>query len=115
MLAMREDAVRERFAGILRDDGYDVIDFGTLGEAVKHVMADWITLDGAVMDAELDFSGIHLFTRIRQKYPKLPVVVCGEPADQADMTQYRRMCRVRCSSKPVEPSELLATVNALVW
>ncbi len=115
MLAMREDAVRERFAGILRDDGYDVIDFGTLGEAVKHVIADWITLDGAVMDAELDFSGIHLFTRIRQKYPKLPVVVCGEPADQADMTQYRRMGARRCLLKPVEPSELLATVNALVW
>ncbi len=67
------------------------------------------------MDAELDFSGIHLFTKIREKYPKLPVVVCGEAADNGDMIQYRRLGARRCLLKPVELSELLATVNALVW
>jgi DNA-binding NarL/FixJ family response regulator len=86
-----------------------------LHDAVEYVKAPWTTIDAAIVDAELDFSAIHLCSKIRERYPKLPVVVCSEAADHPDLSQLRRLGARRCLLKPVEPSELLATINALVW
>jgi CheY-like chemotaxis protein len=115
LLAIRDEGIRDRFTHMLWEEGYSVIPVGTLREAVEQIKAPWETFDAAVMDAELDFSAIHLCHKIREKYPRMPVVVCSEVADDAELRQFRRLGARRCLQQPVDPGELLATVNALVW
>jgi CheY-like chemotaxis protein len=113
LLALKDETSRDALYSALTREGYWVLPAGTLREAVRYVQDSAVELDVALIDTDLDYPGIFLANKIRDKYPKVPLVICSPHADHPDLAQFRRMGAQRCLVKPIT-TEVLATINALV-
>jgi DNA-binding response OmpR family regulator len=110
-----EDDEDARFAllSTFASKGYLVLTAPTAHDAVGVVRSGAGPVDVAVLDVGLpDVSGVDLCARLRELRPDLPVVVCSGAAEPQEVTRLLELGVRRYFQKPVEPSELLAIVEA---
>jgi DNA-binding response OmpR family regulator len=70
-------------------------------------------IDVVLLDVHLpDVSGVNLCARLRELKPDLVVVVCSGEAEPQEVARLLELGVRRYFQKPVEPDELLATVEA---
>lgn len=83
---------------------------------VTKLSATWSVLesiDVVILDVGLpDVDGVSLCERIREMYPNMPVLVCSGGAAPEDVARLIGLGATRYFRKPVEPDELLSSVEA---
>jgi CheY-like chemotaxis protein len=115
MLAVGDEATRDAMNIVLVQAGYMVLPAGTARDALGLLRTPLSPIDVALLDVQLpDVSGIHLCSRLREIYPKLPVMVCAENPEPNEMVQLLQMGVHHFFLKPFSMGELLATVRAIV-
>jgi CheY-like chemotaxis protein len=115
MLAIGDETARDAMNVALVQAGYMVLPAGTARDAIGVLRTPLAPIDVALVDLHLpDVSGIQLCARLRELYPKLPVMCCADRAEPADLAQLRQLGVHHFFRKPVIMRELLATLKALV-
>ena len=114
-LLVIEDDEDARFAllSTFARRGYLVLTAPTGHDAIGLLQGEAGLVDVALLDVELpDVSGVDLCARLRELRPDLPVVVCSGKAEPQEVARLLELGVRRYFQKPVEPDELLATVEA---
>jgi DNA-binding response OmpR family regulator len=112
-----EDDEDTRFAltRILAREGYLVLTAATGHDAVGVLWDVSEPIDVVLLDVGLpDVSGVDLCARLRELRPATSVVVLTGEAEPADAARLLELGVRRYFRKPIEPDELLATVEAAV-
>jgi DNA-binding response OmpR family regulator len=110
-----EDNEQTRFAmaTLLTQEGYHVLAAATGHDALDFLRLPPPAIDVVLLDVHLpDVSGIDICARIRERHPKMPVIICTGEATPEEVAQLVRLGVHRYLQKPVYPDELLATVEA---
>jgi DNA-binding response OmpR family regulator len=112
-----EDDEDTRFAltRILVREGYLVLTAATGHDAIGMLWDVSEPIDVVLLDVGLpDVSGVDLCARLRELRPTMSVVVLTGEAEPAEATRLLELGVRRYFRKPIEPDELLATVEAAV-
>jgi DNA-binding response OmpR family regulator len=113
LLVEDDEIVRFGMMTILGREGYLVFTAATGHDALGVLRQPLCPIDVVVLDVHLpDVSGIDVCARLRERYPRLPVIVCTGLATPDEVAQLLRLGARRYLQKPVTPDELLATVEA---
>jgi DNA-binding response OmpR family regulator len=113
LLVEDDEATRLFFAQVLTRHGYRVVTAPTGRDAVAACWDLTEPIDMVLLDVHLpDVSGVDLCARLRERSPDLPVVVCSGEAEPQEVARLLGLGVRRYYQKPVEPDELLATVEA---
>ena len=108
-----DEATRWAMAQVLAREGYLVLTAANGHDAVAQLRQPLEPIDVVVLDVHLpDIDGVALCMRLREIYPSLPVVVCSGEAEPGDVAQLLELGAHRYFRKPIDPEELLATVEA---
>jgi DNA-binding response OmpR family regulator len=108
-----DEPTRLAMTTILVQEGYLVLNAATGHDALANLRMPLSSIDVVILDVHLpDVSGIDLCERLREMYPKLPVVVCTGEANPAEVARLLELGVHRYFEKPVSPEEILATVEA---
>jgi CheY-like chemotaxis protein len=113
LIAMSEDQARDQLSVALASEGYLVLTARDTHDAWEQLRASFTPIDVAVVDVDLDLSVVHLQRKIRELYPRLPVILCTSDLNHPDMTQLQGLGVAHCFVKPLALGELLATVDSL--
>jgi DNA-binding response OmpR family regulator len=114
-LLLVEDDEDARFAllATFARRGYLVLTAPTGHDAVGVVASATEPIDVVLLDVHLpDVSGVDLCARLRELNPSLAVVVCSGEAEPQEVARLLELGVRRYFQKPVEPDELLATIEA---
>ncbi len=115
MLAVADEPSRDALNIALVKANFMVLTAATAREAMKLLRTPLSPVDVALLDVHLpDVNGVDLCSRLRELYPKLPVLVCTDQAEQGDVSQLQKLNVLRVFSKPVAIGELLAAVRGIV-
>jgi DNA-binding response OmpR family regulator len=114
VLVVEDDpATRLAVESWLRLRGFSVRAAATASEAAEHLDNPEEAIDVAVVDIGLpDVDGVALCEVIHQFHPFLPVVVCSGQATPEDVGRVTEAGVRHVLSKPVDPDELVAAVEA---
>jgi CheY-like chemotaxis protein len=113
LLVEDDENIRFALTRVLVWEGYMVLTAATGHDAVGMLRDVSEPIDVVLLDVGLpDVSGVDLCSRLRQLRPELPVVVCSGEADPQEVARLLELGVRRYFQKPVEPDELLATVEA---
>ena len=108
-----DELMRDAIARTLAHQGYLVLTAPTGHDAVGMVRNEVGPIDVVLLDVHLpDVSGVDLCARLRELRPDLPVVVCSGKAEPQEVARLLGLGVRRYFQKPIEPDELLATVEA---
>jgi CheY-like chemotaxis protein len=108
-----DEATRLAMTTWLAGEGFLVLTAADGHEAAGHLERPLEPIDVVVLDVGLpDVDGIALCERVRQLYPRVPVVVCTGQAEPADVARLVELGISRYFRKPIDPDELLAAVEA---
>jgi DNA-binding response OmpR family regulator len=108
-----DEAVRFGMTTILAQEGYLVLTAATGHDALATLRQPLSAIDVAVLDVHLpDLNGIDLCCRLRELYPRMPVIVCTGEASPEEVAELLHLGAHRYLQKPVSADELLATVEA---
>jgi DNA-binding response OmpR family regulator len=100
-------------AATLSREGYLVLTASTGHDALAILRHPFAPIDVVVLDVHLpDVSGIDLCARLRELYPRLPVIICTGEATPEEVSELLQLGAHRFFQKPISPDELLATVEA---
>lgn len=114
MILLVEDEVlaREAFAQLLRNRGYVVMEAGDGLEALS--LLDKDNFDLVISDILMPhLNGYGLLARIRVKWPTMPVVLTSRYLSQ-DAAKSLLNGKAEFIPKPIDQSELIATVQRLL-
>ena len=93
--------------------GYLVLTAPTGHDAVVLLQVESEPIDVVLLDVHLpDVSGVDLCVRLSELRPGLAVVVCSGEAEPQEVARLLELGVRRYFEKPVEPDELLVTVEA---
>jgi CheY-like chemotaxis protein len=107
-----EDA-RYATAAVLARAGFQVLTAATGHDAVAILRQPFSAIDVTILDIRLpDCSGTDICGRLRELYPRLPVIVCTGGATPAEAEQLLRLGIHRYLRKPVSSEELVAAIRA---
>ena len=113
LLAEDDEATRLFFAQVLTRDGYLVVSAPTGRDAIAACRDRTEPIDVVLLDVHLpDMSGVDLCARLGELKPDLAIVVCSGEAEPQEVARLLGLGVRRYYRKPVEPDELLATVEA---
>jgi|SRR5262245_4868795 len=108
-----DESVATAMTCLLTREGYLVMTAATGHDALGMLRRPISPIDVVILDVHLpDVSGISLCTRLREFYPKLPVIVCSGEAEPAEVARLLELGVHRYFQKPIGPDELLSTVEA---
>jgi DNA-binding response OmpR family regulator len=100
-------------AALLVQEGYLVLTAATARDALATLRAPLAPPGVVVLDIGLpDASGSEFCARVRERHPRLPVIVCTGEASPEEAARLLRLGVNRYFVKPVSPDELLASVEA---
>ncbi len=115
LLVEDDELVRDAVTRNLVRRGYLVLTAATAHDAIGLLRTPDSTIDVVVLDIGLpDASGTVLCARLREFFPKLPVVVCTGAASMEDAEELRRLGITRFFSKPIAIEELVAALQGAV-
>jgi len=110
-----DEAVRDSLTCLLVHEGFLVLTAATGHDAMGLLRTPLSPIDVVLLDVNLpDVNGLDLCARLREMYPRLPVVVCTGEAAPEDIAAMPQLGISRCLSKPVDRDELLATIEGVV-
>jgi CheY-like chemotaxis protein len=110
-----DEATRDALTVLFVEQGYLVQSAGTARDALNVLRTPLAPVDVVLLDLDLpDVHGLQLCERVRQLYPKLPVVVCTNDAEPAAVTQLLQLGVQTYVRKPIEGAKLLTAVQALL-
>jgi len=113
LLVEDNEVTRFAMAALLAQEGYLVLTAGTGHDALGTMRQPLSPIDVVILDVHLpDASGVDVCTRLRERFPGIPVIVCTGEATPEEATELLRLGAHRYLQKPVSPDELLATVEA---
>jgi two-component system sensor histidine kinase ChiS len=113
LLVEDDEFTRLGLAHILAREGYLVLNAPTGHDAIGVVESTTEPIDVVLLDVHLpDVSGVDLCARLRELKPDLSVVVCSGEAEPQEVARLLELGVRRYFQKPIEPDELLATVEA---
>jgi DNA-binding response OmpR family regulator len=108
-----DEKTLEAMTLILAQEGYLVLTAPTAHDAIATLRRPLSSIDVVVLDVNLpDVNGIDLCARLRESYPKLPVIVCSGAARPEEVARLLELGARRYFQKPISPEELLSTVEA---
>jgi DNA-binding response OmpR family regulator len=108
-----DELMRDAMARTLAHEGYLVLTAPTGHDAVGACQVRAEPIDVVLLDVHLpDVSGVDLCAHLRELRPGLPVVVCSGEAEPQEVARLLELGVRRYFQKPIEPDELLATVEA---
>jgi DNA-binding response OmpR family regulator len=114
LLIEDDELVRDAMTQLFVREGYLVLTAATGHDAMGILRIPETPVDVVLLDVELpDVSGVDLCVRIRQIFPKLPVVVCTGAANPEEIKALRRLGVAHFFSKPVALSDLAAAVRSV--
>lgn len=113
LLVEDDEPARFAMAALLVREGYQVVTAASVHDAMGILRRPFTPFDVVLLDVHLpDASGIDLCARLRELFPKVPVIVCSGEASPDEAAALLRLGAHRYLQKPVSPDELLATVEA---
>jgi DNA-binding response OmpR family regulator len=113
LLIEDDEDTRFALAHTFARQGYLVRTAPTGHDAVGIVRGEAAPIDVVLLDVGLpDVSGADLCARLHELRPGLPVVVCSGEATRGEAARLCGLGVRRYFQKPIEPDELLATVEA---
>jgi DNA-binding response OmpR family regulator len=113
LLVEDDEDTRVALLSTLVRQGYQVLTAPTGHDAVGVVESATEPIDVVLLDMHLpDVSGVDLCARLRELKPDLAIVVCSGEAEPQEVARLLGLGVRRYYRKPVEPDELLATVEA---
>jgi DNA-binding response OmpR family regulator len=113
LLVEDDEDTRFGMIAVLGREGFLVLAAATGHDALAILRRPFSALDVAVLDIYLpDCSGIDLCERLRELYPRLPVIVCTGETTPTEAARLLSLGVHRYLRKPVSPDELIATVEA---
>ncbi len=113
LLVEDDEATRLAMASWLAGEGFLVLTAADGHEAAGHLERPLETIDVVVLDVGLpDVDGVALCQRLRELYPKVPVLVCSGMASSGEAARLLDLGARRYFRKPVDPDELLSAVEA---
>ena len=88
LLVEDNEPVRLAMAAILAREGFLVLTAATGHDAIAIIHEPLSALDVVVLDVHLpDASGVDLCARLRERYPKMPIIVCTGEATPEEATR----------------------------
>jgi DNA-binding response OmpR family regulator len=112
LLVEDDELVSDAVARSLVREGYLVLTAPTGHDAMGLLRTPGTAVDVVLLDIGLpDVSGADLCKRLREFFPKLPVVVCTGAAGLEEAEDLRRLGVARYLSKPVEVAYLVAALR----
>lgn len=115
LLIEDDELVRDAMTRLFVREGYLVLTASTGHDAIGVLRTPSSPIDVVLLDVGLpDVSGADLCARLRQFFPKLPVVVCTGAASQEEADELRRLGITYFFCKPIAMSELVAAVRSAV-
>jgi DNA-binding response OmpR family regulator len=113
LLVEDDEPTRLAMTQVLAGEGYLVLTAASGHEASGQLHEPLEPIDVAVLDVQLpDVDGVALCMRLRELSPRLPVIVCSGAAEPAEVARLLELGVRRYFRKPVDPEELLASVEA---
>ncbi len=110
-----ERTVRDLAVRILRQNGYEVLEAATVGDALAIAEQEAGTLDLVFSDVVLpDRSGVHLAEMLADTHPDLPVLLSSGHADERSQYDAIRQGNLPFLPKPYSLPELLEAVARIV-
>ena len=110
-----DDDTRYAMDSVLAREGYLVLTAATGRDAISTLQEPLSPIDVVLLDVHLpDVDGTALCARMRELYPKLPIVVCSGEASAEEVAALVRLGAVRYFRKPVGVDELLSSVEAVL-
>lgn len=114
LLVEDEPLVRMFLIDLLQERKFDLLEAGSIKEAMAAFQDAGGKLSGAIIDFGLpDGSGEDLFARLRSLDPRLPVILATGFADQGVQSRYEKLNGVRVLSKPVDQQGLVDALREL--
>jgi DNA-binding response OmpR family regulator len=108
-----DEQTRDGMAVLLFHEGYMVATAATGRDALETLRQPLSPIDVVVLDVHLpDINGIDVYTRIKESFPSLPVIVCSGEAGPHEVAQLLELGARRYFQKPISLDELLAAVEA---
>jgi CheY-like chemotaxis protein len=112
LLVEDDEMVRDAVTRNLVRRGYFVLTAATAHDAIGLLRTPDSQIDVVVLDIGLpDASGTDLCARLREFFPKLPVVVCTGAASSEDAEELRRLGITRFFSKPIAVDDLVGALQ----
>jgi DNA-binding response OmpR family regulator len=113
LVAEDDEIIRLMIVGVLRREGYRVLEAANGKQALERALTDKPAL--AVMDVEMpEMGGLRVIERLRELGITLPVIVLSGRAELRDRVHALTIGADDYLTKPFERDELLARVNALL-
>jgi DNA-binding response OmpR family regulator len=113
LLVEDDELVRDAMTRLFVREGYLVLTASTGHDAIGVLRTPSSPIDVVLLDVGLpDVSGADLCARLRQFFPKLPVVVCTGAASQEEADELRRLGITHFFCKPIAMPELVSAVRA---
>ncbi len=115
MIVEGDEATRDAMTVFFVRAGYLVLPAATARDALSVLRTPLAPIDVVLMDMQLpDVNGIHLYQRLRELYPRLPVMVASEEAEPAEMDQLFKLGVQYHFRKPIVFEDLLVAVQAIL-
>ena len=112
LLVEDDELVRDAMTRLFVREGYLVLTASTGHDAIGLLRTPSSPIDVVLLDVGLpDVSGADLCARLRQFFPKLPVVVCTGAASQEEADGLRRLGITHFFCKPIAMPELVNAVR----
>jgi DNA-binding response OmpR family regulator len=113
LLVEDDELLRDAVTRVLAREGYLVLTAPTAHDAIGLLKTPSTPVDVIMLDIGLpDVSGADLCARVRELFPKLPVVVCTGAAGPEEVAELKRLGINRIYAKPVAVEELVAGLRA---
>jgi DNA-binding response OmpR family regulator len=115
LLVEDDESIRDGMASLLVQAGYLVLTAATGHDAIGLLRTPLRPIDVVLLDIQLpDVSGVDLCARVREIFPKIPVIVCSGDTSPKERTALRKLGIKVFLQKPVDMEELLAALRTNV-
>ncbi len=106
-----DELIRDGLAAVLVHAGYLVLTAGTGHDAIGLLRTPLSPVDILLLDVQLpDVNGVDLCTRMREIFPKLPVVVCSGDTSSGERAALRKLGIQGFLQKPVDMEQVIAAL-----
>jgi CheY-like chemotaxis protein len=113
LLIESDDATRDAMTVTLVREGFLVLAVATARDALNVLRTPLSPINLVLLDLDLpDINGLHLCERLRELFPKLPLMICTGGAKPESVTQLANFGIQQYLQKPIAGEKLLAAVQA---
>jgi DNA-binding response OmpR family regulator len=108
-----DELIRDAITRILVREGYLAVTAATGHDAIGLLRTPSFPIDLVILDIGLpDVSGADLCARLREFFPRMPVVVCTGAASSEEVADLRRLGITHFFCKPISIEELVGVLRA---